>query len=114
MALGCPRCDSQALTPFGGRSILDGKRKRRCEGCGAILGPPRNRAALGFFFVLAVAVTALCVPTAWDIATGQFNWNGVEEHKPSAILVFVGCLVGPAVIALTTMCLTREMPRRLP
>lgn len=92
--LCCPRCGSADLDPEGTPSLLDGKRGRRCRSCRLALAPRRNRVLMGGVFLLAAAVTVVCLVL---LVHGDMVW-------------IAGLVAGPLTMALSAAALFARMP----
>ncbi len=95
-ACSCPNCGSDDLEPYGERSILDGKRGRRCRACGERLAPRRNRVLLSCEFGLAFIMTGVFL---------AFFLGNVARAWMAA-----GLAVGLVVMFLTAQAMFRQAP----
>ncbi len=94
--LCCPSCGSEDLEPFGKSSILDGKRRQKCAGCGQVLAPRRSRFLLCCLMGFALAVTGLCL---------ALTIKGVFR-----LYLIAGIFTGPIVVVMSAMALVGQMP----
>src|SRR5262245_47147593 len=92
--LCCPLCGSADLECEGTTSVLDGKKRKRCQGCGQLLAPRRSRLLLGGVFAIALMVTGFCLVF---LVLGNVAW-------------LPGLVVGPAVMVLSAAALFAQMP----
>jgi hypothetical protein len=87
----CPECRSAHLEPHGGTSVLDGRTRMHCRGCGLLLDPRRSQVFLAFVFALSLLVTVTCLRL-------------VGLH-PFTLILLPGLVLGPAGMIISAQAL---------